>query len=210
MRVGFMVRRAAAAARKRVSELRASHPGLTERELAEILIGEKARASAAAGALTALPAVFPGVGTLVALAAGLAADIGFLKHLLERLVLELAVLYGRDPLAPDVRRELSWVLAFAAGVDGAGKRMASYAAGVAARQAPIASLAGRYSLSLGFKAAQKSVFFRVLPLLGIAAVGALNYFFVRGLGRRMLTHFAGRESSPWAGRTMDADFRVEA
>lgn len=208
MKTGLFLQRSVSAARKRVREVRAQHPELHEQELADLLINEKARTSALAGCLTALPAVIPGLGTVVALATGLVADVTLLGSLLRRLVLELAVLYGRDPMTAEVQRELSWVLGAAAGVDGAGKRLAFFTAGQAARQGPVASLAGRSSLAFGLRAAQRSVFFRILPLLGIGVVGAMNYFFTRSMGRRMLAQFTN-DDTPWDGRTVDTDFSVQ-
>ncbi|MFZ5898829.1 MAG: hypothetical protein ACOYU7_06650 [Bacillota bacterium] len=201
-------RRAIKAAQRRVDELRAAHPFASPAELADKLIQRKARAAAVAGSITALPAAVPGIGTLIAVLAGTFADLTVFGHLLKTLVYELAVVYGRNPDSQDVQREIRWVFAVAAGMEAAGKHVAGAAARGMGYMA--SSATQRSLLALGFRAGQRTLLFRLLPWIGVALVGGMNYLFARSVGRKMCACFGETKGDAgWSGRTIDAEFTVE-
>ncbi len=200
-------RQAANDARKRVDDLRKRYPGLDRHRLAERLINDKARLCALCGALTAIPAIMPGIGTLVAIASGLVVDITVLGYLLSRLVLELSTLFDHDPLSPRVQQEAIRIFGLAAGVQSAGKHAAKTAADVLARQAAAGGMS-RPLFLMGLRASQRSVVARILPLAGVGLAALVTYLFARGMGRRMLAHYERTATDDWSGRTLDVDYRV--
>ncbi len=201
-------RRAMKAAQRRVNELRATHPFASPAELAEKLIQRKARTAAVVGSITALPAAVPGIGTLIAVLAGTFADLTVLGHLLKTLLYELAVVYGRNPESRDVQKEIRWVFAAAAGMEAAGKHVAGAAARGMGHMA--SSATQRSLLALGFRAGQRTILFRLLPWIGVALVGGINYLFARSIGRRMCACFGEtRGDAGWRGLTIDGEFTVK-
>jgi hypothetical protein len=129
---------------------------------------ERARRSAAIGAVTTLPAVVPGLGTALA-ALGLVADWRYVAEQQRNLVLEIAALFGQwpDNATEEARRLFLAATATAFAAPGAG-RLATRAL---ARQAARRGIA------------------RLLPGAGAAVAGALNYIATIALGRAAIEHF---------------------
>ncbi|MDA8096991.1 MAG: hypothetical protein RDV00_06645 [Clostridia bacterium] len=198
---------AARSARERIEYYRKRYPELKERELADRLINDKARLCAFAGAFTAVPAVVPGMGTVIAIFSGILVDITVLGILLSRLVLELSTLYGHDPLSGRVQQEALHVFGLAAGVQSVGKRAAKTLSNTLTRQAAAGGMS-RPLMLMGLKASQRSAVVRILPLAGIGLAGLISYFFARGIGRRMLTHYEKPGEMDWPGRTLEAEYRI--
>jgi hypothetical protein len=202
----------AQAAQEKVARLRERHPHHTNRQLAWLLITERAKLCGVVGAITALPAVFPGLGTLIAILGGVAVDVMVLSVVIYRLVLELSVVYGKNPLSPQVQKEALKIFSMAAGVDALGKKAARYTAQHLSRQAAATGL-NRPLFYLGLRASQRSALGRLLPLLGVAVAGGISFLFARAVGKRTLQHFesttdAGHHS--WKGRTLDAEYQVRS
>jgi hypothetical protein len=198
---------AAKAARERVDYYRKRYPEFRERELADRLINDKAKLCAFAGAFTAIPAVVPGMGTVIAIFSGILVDITVLGVLLSRLVLELSTLYGHDPLSGRVQQEALRVFGLAAGVQSAGKRAAKSVSETLTRQAAATGMS-RPLMLMGLKASQRSVVVRMLPLVGIGLAGLISYFFARAIGRRMLKYYDDPAKKNWQGSTLEAEYRV--
>jgi uncharacterized protein (DUF697 family) len=78
----------------RVDELRQRYPDAAPDELAERLIKAKCQKTAAIGAVSSGGALLPGIGSLVAGAAGVVADLRATITLQAELVLEIAEVYG--------------------------------------------------------------------------------------------------------------------
>ncbi|MEW6447093.1 MAG: hypothetical protein AB1426_03255 [Bacillota bacterium] len=176
--------------RRRVQVLKQDYPNLTKEELAHVLIGEKSRWCALAGCLTALPAVLPGLGTLIAILAGAAADITILGWAITRLVFELATLYGRDPTSLEAQREAFVAFGLAAGVHSINKRLSRLAAAQLSKQLT-AELLERTLIALGVRASQRQLIPRILPFAGVLITGAVNYLFTRAIGMKMLRFYQG-------------------
>lgn len=200
-------RQAAADARRRVQFLKDRYPGLGRRPLADRLINDKAKLCALCGALTAVPALMPGVGTVAAVLSGLAVDITVLGYLLSRLVLELSVLFGFDPSSARVQQEAVRIFGIAAGVQTAGKQAAKSAAHALARQAAAGGMS-RPLFLMGLRTSQRAVVARIIPLAGIGLAALITYLFARGVGRRMLSIYEETAAGDWNGHTLNANYEV--
>jgi hypothetical protein len=64
------------AAAERVAALREDHPEASASELVELLVKRKCMQTGAVGAITSGASMIPGLGTVVSLTFGVAADIG--------------------------------------------------------------------------------------------------------------------------------------
>lgn len=132
---------------------------------------QRARRTAAIGAVTTVPAMAPGLGPALA-AVGLVADWRFVADQQRDLVLEIAALLGvalEDPTR-QVRALFLASTASAFGATAAGEAVVQ----VLARQIARRSLA------------------RVVPGAGAIVAGALNYVATMALGRAAIEHFAVR------------------
>jgi uncharacterized protein (DUF697 family) len=129
---------------------------------------ERARRTAAIGAVTTVPALVPGVGTALA-ALGLVADWRYVAEQQRDLVLEIAAIFGQWPDDPtgEARNLFLGATATAFAAPTTGK----FVTEVLARQI------ARRGVS------------RLLPGAGAAVAGALNYIATIALGRAAIEHF---------------------
>jgi len=195
----------------RVDRLRRENPALDQDQLTNLLITTTSRYCALIGALSALPAIIPGLGTAVSVLGGGALDIGFLGYLLARLVVEIGLVYGRDPAVTDYYKETLLALAVATGASavtrGIGRAVGQLSMDV------IWTMARKAVFSFGVRAAEENTLARLIPLLGLVAAGGLNYFLARGIGRKVHAYY--RQNDPATddrdtnGQTYDAAFRVD-
>ena len=200
----FDPRRTEAAAQK-VARMRRREPHLARRELAERVIAEKCWWCALAGALTAVPAVVPGLGTVVALLGGAAVDVALLTHLLSGLVLELAAVYGRPLTGPSPVRETLWAFMVATGTGSLGAGLSRSVVARLSHEA-FTNLLHQVLWSLGIRSVGRSTLARLIPVLGIALAGGINYAVARSVGRRALAYYESR--TPEDGTTVEVDYRV--
>ncbi|HIE12237.1 MAG TPA: hypothetical protein EYP63_02230 [Desulfotomaculum sp.] len=191
------------AVRQRVQELKREYPDLSNEELARVLISEKCWWCALAGCLTALPAVVPGLGTLIAILAGAAADITILGWAITRLVFELATLYGRDPTSLDAQREAFVAFGLAAGIHGLNQRLSRFAAAQFSKQLST-ELLQKALLTLGVRASQRQLIPRVLPFAGVIIAGGINYFYARAIGFKMLRYYRDKACA-LSGNVIDVE-----
>lgn len=161
-----------------VAELRARHPDADPVALAWARTRERARRSAAVGAVSALPAMVPGIGPALA-ALGMVADWRYVAEQQRDLVLEIAAILGVPVAEPtrEVRALFVGSMATAFGAVRAGEA----AVDVAARQV------ARRSLT------------RVVPGVGAVVAGALNYVGTLALGRAAIRRFAAEAGIPVRG-----------
>lgn len=185
--------------RRRIRALEQNYPDLTKEDLARILISEKCWWCALAGCLTALPAVIPGLGTIIAILAGAAADITVLGWAITRLVFELATLYGRDPTSLEAQREAFFAFGIAAGIHSINKRLSRLGAAQLSKQLT-AELLERTLIALGVRASQRQLVPRLLPFAGIFIAGAINYVFARAIGVKMLRFY---QDKTYQGNAVD-------
>ncbi len=119
--------------------------------------------------MASAPALIPGIGSTVALTAGLVADVGKTMEMQKDLILELAAVYDRE-LGPVDRRNL---LVLATGVD-SGNKVAAKAAG---------DLVAKAGARLAFGGGSRLVV-KAIPLVGLVTSAAINVVSTYLIGRR--------------------------
>lgn len=139
------------------------------------------RASSKAAALEGMGLGLGGLITVVP-------DLGFLSSITLRLLQKLSLLYGFEYTTEEDAVELWLAAATAAGID-LGRDILEKQ-GIA-RIVPF--LMERVAARVGEEIAEKWTA-RLIPLLSAGAGGALNYYFVRGWGRRAQHHFERRHA----------------
>jgi hypothetical protein len=139
------------------------------------------RASSKAAALEGMGLGLGGLITVVP-------DLGFLATITLRLLQKLSLLYGFEYTTEEEAVELWIAAASAAGLD-LGREILEKQ-GIA-RIVPF--LMDRVAARVGEEIAEKWTA-RLIPLLSAGAGGALNYYFVRGWGRRAQKHFEERHT----------------
>ncbi|MCG8402347.1 MAG: hypothetical protein MJA84_12245 [Firmicutes bacterium] len=190
---------------RRVARLRAAHPELSERELCELIIASKARLCGVSGTVTALPAVFPVVGTAITLVVGAVLDMLVVGYLMAEMVLEMSAVYGRNLNVPGVSMEAVWVMGSAVGADMAHKSMNKAAMKGMSNQAFL-RLVQEILLALGIRTTQRTVL-RVIPLLGAVISGTVNYIICRRVGRIAADYYARNGYNKW-DNTIDVEGEV--
>ncbi len=153
------------------ARLIAKHPGYDPVTIAWNRTRERARRTAAIGAVTTVPAVLPGVGTALA-ALGLVADWRFVAEQQRDLVLEIAALFCEWPEDPT-----------------ADARNLFLAASASAFANPNA---GRLVTEVLERQVARRGVARLLPGAGAAVAGALNYIATIAIGRAAISQFAER------------------
>jgi uncharacterized protein (DUF697 family) len=137
------------------------------------------RASSKAAALEGMGLGFGGLLTMVP-------DMGFLSAITLRLLQKLSLLYGFEYQTEEEVVELWMAAATAAGVDLTRDLIEKQAVG---RLVPF--IMDRVAVKIGEDVAEKWTA-RLIPIVSAGAGGALNYYFVRGWGRRAQKHFEQR------------------
>lgn len=130
---------------------------------------ERARKTAAIGAVTTLPAMVPGVGSALA-AFGLVADWKYVAEQQRDLVLEIAALLGALP--EDPTEDVLALFLAGAGAAFGGK------------------MVGEAAIKLLAERAAKRAFSRVIPGAGAVVAGAVNYGATFAIGRAAISRFA--------------------
>ncbi|MGB6484915.1 MAG: EcsC family protein [Candidatus Acidiferrales bacterium] len=139
------------------------------------------RASSKAAALEGMGLGLGGLLTVVP-------DMGILSAITLRLLQKLSLLYGFEYTTEEEAVELWIAAASAAGLD-LGREILEKQ-GIA-RIVPF--LMDRVAIRVGEEIAEKWTA-RLIPLVSAGAGGALNYYFVRGWGRRAQKHFEQRHT----------------
>lgn len=153
-----------------VARLRArAGPHVNPVEIAWRRTRERARKTAAIGAVTTLPAMVPGVGSALA-AFGLVADWRYVAQQQRDLVLEIAALLGALP--EDPTEDVLALFLAGAGAAFGGK------------------MVGEAAIRLLAERAAKRAFSRVIPGAGAIVAGAVNYGATFAIGRAAISRFA--------------------
>jgi hypothetical protein len=199
--IATVVERRGAAVVRTAERLRAEHPGRPPADLARVAIARTGRRLAGTGAVSALPATFPGAGTVVEVGAALG-DASLLTVAQTELVLLLADLYGRPVDDVEARRlDVLMAMGVEAGVvdlrrDGVIRVMGtSHRDGELSGEAG-AKLAKRISLRLAAQVAAKLARRRAYVLLGrevrvvgIGLAAGYNLWSTRKLGHAARAYF---------------------
>lgn len=188
----------------RVTRLRKKKPGLSNEEICLILLKRKNRWCAAAGAVTALPGIFPVIGTLVAAVAGTAIDMAAMSFLLTEMILEMAAVYGRNLNLPGPSREAVWVLVSSVGAGVAGRGLTGITVARLSGSA-FTRLIEQALLALGIRATQRTIL-RVIPFIGTIIAGAVNYYTCKKVGEFVLKYYSRNAyNESWDGKTVDVE-----
>jgi len=187
--------------RRRVNLLKKTHPELTKRQLCDIVISRKTLWCAGSGAVTALPGVFPGLGTLLALLGGTAFDIVALMYFMSEMVMEMALIYERDLRKKGVSREAAWIFLASIGTDSVSKNVSKLAVKQMGRQAFL-KITQDVLISAGIRISQRSVL-KIVPLMGALISGLINYYFCRRIGKMVADYYENNDPGQWEGITLD-------
>ncbi|MCX6047591.1 MAG: hypothetical protein NT075_21035 [Chloroflexi bacterium] len=160
-----------AEAAKHVATLRAQYPQATPEELVERLIKQQCLKTGAIGAVTSGTAIIPGLGTIVALTFGVAADVSMTFRLQTQLVLEIINVYQHELSLVD-KRNIAMLIS---GISIGGNRLISKA-GV--------QIAEKATIDLEEKFITKA-----LPVIGVAASAGINIVSTYLIGRRAQAYF---------------------
>ncbi|HVT03710.1 MAG TPA: EcsC family protein [Thermoanaerobaculia bacterium] len=160
--------------RREVEELRARAPEFDPADHSELLMKRTALRCAAAGAMTGIPAGLFAVATL-------GADVAYLVYQQFRLILGIAIVYGKEPSSRERFTEAMACLAYGSGV-GLGKQgIATFLESASAEGGVIAEkVTGRF-LREGMG--------RFVPLVGAVSGGVLNYVAVVAVGRATIRYY---------------------
>ncbi len=196
-----VVERRGPAVMRTAEGLRAEHPGWSPADLARVAIARTGKHVAATGAVSAIPATIPGVGTAVEVGAALG-DASLLTFAQTELVLVLAHLYGRPVTDVDARRlDVLMAMGVEAGVvdlrrNGVVRVMGSDhrdgelmgAAGVALAK----RISRRLAAQVAGKLARRRAYVllgREVPVIGIGLAATYNVWSTRKLGRAARSYF---------------------
>jgi hypothetical protein len=161
-----------AAAVDRVDNLRASRPEATTAELVDLLIWQKCLQTGAVGAVTSGASIIPGLGTMVSLTFGVAADIGFTFKMQAELVLEIAAAHGHQ-LSPTEKRNAVLIVT---GISSGANKLLEKAGEQIAKKATE-------------RLAEKSIA-KAIPVFGVAASAGSNILSTYIIGRRANAYFS--------------------
>lgn len=193
--------------RKRVEKLKKRKKSMTTEDICRLLVEKKSRWCAAAGAVSSLPALVPGLGTLVAAVLGTAFDVAAMGYFMAELVLEVASCFNRRLDIPGTSREAVWVLASAVGAGAAGKGLAK-AAGAGLSGPALTGLLQRLLLAMGIRATQRTIL-RIIPFAGMLAMGSVNYYTCKRLGSLIIDYYSCHiYDEKWDGKTIEVEGEV--
>jgi len=163
--------------RREVETLKADSPEFEPAEHARVLIRRTAIRCAAAGAVTGLPLGVAAIATL-------GADLAYLIFQQFRLILGIATVYGHEPTNRERFNEALACLAYSTGV-GAGKQ------GIAAMLGTATVEGGVIAEKIGARVIRERLA-KVIPFVGVAAGGALNYLAVAVVARNAIRYYEDR------------------
>ncbi|MFZ5644289.1 MAG: hypothetical protein ACOY46_11925 [Bacillota bacterium] len=185
----------------RVARLMQDHPGLSKRELCDIIIARKSFWCAGSGAFTALPGIIPGFGSLITLIGGTAIDIMALMYFMAEMITEIAIVYDRDLRSRGAARETAWVYLYSIGADTVGKNISKAAVSQMGKQAFI-KVAQDIMVTMGIRVSQRTIL-KVIPVAGALISGTVNLFFCRRAGKTVADYYERSRPDDWEGVTID-------
>ncbi len=191
----------------------------TELAVARLLVRHYSNRSAMAGGVSALPALLPGAGTLLAALGGTLADMGLTLKFEVEMALSLTHLFGFD-IRRDKERQLAFLLAsvstyeaksgrnfFVDLAEAEGTAIWNYAPRQVAKA--LLSVMAKLVLVGTSKGIMKAV-----PFVGIVIGSSANKILTTRVGERCITELTHRrrmepEEDAAGGDVVDADFRAE-
>lgn len=186
----------------------------TTAEAAAEVVRHYSNLAAISGGATALPAMLPGIGTVVALTGGALADVALLLKFEVEMALVLSHLYGYD-ICEDNERSLAFLMASVSTYDAQGGRnffvdIAEAEGEAILKYAPrevskllLVTLAKLATAGVGKGLA------RAVPLLGVAVGASFNKVLTRRVGQRCIAELSERiRTPPVAGSDDVVDAKV--
>jgi hypothetical protein len=209
--VGLVVARRGDAIRARAARLRQDHPGLSRAELAHHAIVKSGRVLAGSGAVSALPALLPGPGTVIEVGAAIS-DISLLTTAQVELILLIAGVYGHALDDYEARRlDVLLTLGVDAGLvklrrGGSLTIRGTQYGREEIRSAGSTGLAARINRRLArqvmARVARRRAFVllgREVPLLGIGVAAGYNHRSTRKVGAAAIRYFEHIEHTSQPG-----------
>lgn len=166
-----------------------------EKIVSEKIIKKYAKTSALSGTVTALPGVFPGVGTAVAVVGGGVADAAVSLKAQMDMTLVLAANYGWDLTEQDARH-MALLISLCGGLEKLGEKAVTPVASKAGVKmlkmylkggalTAVKTLTAKFGVTFSRKALEKSIPFGIGAVLG----GSVNYGLTRYVGREAVKCF---------------------
>ena len=188
---------------RHAEHLRAEQPGIEEDEL-RLLVADKlvvhfSNASAFSGGATALPALFPGVGSIIALTGGTLLDVAFVLKYEVEMALALCWNFGFD-IRQDRERELAFLLASVlthdestgeSFINDVARAEAEALWNYAPRQVP--KLLAQVFARIAVRQAAKGLA-RVLPFVGVVVGAGMNKALTSKTGKQMVVELERRRA----------------
>jgi hypothetical protein len=188
---------------RHAEHLRSEQPGIDEDSLRELvaakLVAHYSTASAISGGATALPAIFPGAGSILALTGGTLIDVAFVLKYEVEMSLALCWNYGFD-VREERERELAFLLASVITHDettgesfvndvmrAEGEALWNYAP----RQVP--KLLAQVFARIALRQAAKGLG-RLLPFVGVAVGAGMNKALTARTGKQMVEELKRRRT----------------
>ncbi|MFN8485436.1 MAG: hypothetical protein U0768_20540 [Anaerolineae bacterium] len=162
-------------AAQKVAQVQAANPTLNKKQLADILIRDKARKTAVVGAGTAATAVVPGVGSITALTLGMGLDIVLTFRYQAELIHEIALLFGRDLTRTERRNAVVAIMGIGVGLDMA-----------------VEAMTARLATRVGREMTERAIL-KVIPVAGLVLGAGLDVVSTYIIGKRAMTYFGGEE-----------------
>jgi hypothetical protein len=188
---------------RQAEQARSEQPGIDEDDLRDLiavkLVQHYSTASAISGGATALPAIFPGAGSILALTGGTLLDVAFVLKYEVEMSLALCWNYGFD-IRLDRERELAFLLASVlthdestgeSFINDVMKAETEALWNYAPRQVP--KLIVQVFARIALRQAAKGLA-RVLPFVGVAVGAGMNKALTTKTGRKMVDELRNRRA----------------
>jgi len=199
--IATVVERRGPAIIRTAERLRLEHPGSEPADLARIAIARTGKHLAVTGAVSAVPATMPGVGSAIEVGAALG-DASLLTFAQTELVLLMAHLYGRPVTDVDARRlDVLMAMGVEAGVVDLHRNGVVRVMGKDHRDGELMGAAGialakrisrRLAAQVAGKLARRRAYVllgREVPVIGIGLAAGYNLWSTRKLGRAARSYF---------------------
>lgn len=165
------------AAKEQVAQLRKQHPNLSNDELADLLIKKKCYSAGAVGAVSSGMSVVPGIGTVLALTFGAAADISMTYKQQAELVLEIAAVYDHSLSSQERRKAVLLVTGIGAGAQ------------------HLATKGGQQIAKRATEKLAARTFAKAIPIIGVGISAGGNILATYVIGQRAKAYFNPQSES---------------
>ncbi|MFN8499476.1 MAG: hypothetical protein U0641_16625 [Anaerolineae bacterium] len=162
-------------AAQQVARVTAANPTLNKKQIADLLIRDKAKKTAVVGGATAATAVVPGVGSIAALTLGMGVDIVLTFRYQAELIHEIALVFGRELTRTERRNAVVGIMGIGVGLDMA-----------------VEAMTARVATRVGREMTERAIL-KVVPVAGLVLGAGLDVASTYIIGKRAMTYFGGEE-----------------